>query len=209
MGDQTEPGTTSAASQPNGQAVDLPLVGPAPAAAIEEASFDAADIAERRVSYVMLREAGINPGVAGRMRRRYSLVWSFRWRFGGEDLPDRAAQVRGLQPTERSWVDESSRPVEDGDDPAIAAWNDWIDASFADEDDGTPPDQCPRCGSAFATYTMGERERVHCEDCGYAAVSVARTRSQRATVPDESPQSWVAVLEQFRTRFRENESGES
>jgi len=193
MGDDAAPTGTPASGDPGGQPTDLPLVGPATAAAIEAADFDAADIAERRVSYVMLREAGINPGVAARMRRRYSLVWAFRWRFGGEDLPDRAAQVRGFEAPERSWVDESARPVDDGDDAAIEAWQDWIDGSFGSTD-ATPADTCPRCDDRLATYTLGERQRVHCESCGYAAVDVVRPGTRDRPDGDGDADSWVAGL---------------
>lgn len=198
MGNEAEPTGATPASEPVDQATDLPLVGPATAAAIDAADFDAADIAAGHVSYVMLREAGINPGVAARMRRRYSLVWSFRWRFGGDDLPDRAAQVRGFRPPERSWVDESGRPVDGDDDAAIEAWNDWIDRSFATSTSAETTDTCPRCGSALTTYTLGESERVHCEECGYAAVDVVREDSTTGETGEED--SWVAVLEQFRQR---------
>lgn len=206
MGDDAAPTGTSASGEPGRRPTDLPLVGPATAAAIDAADFDATDIAERRVSYVMLREAGINPGVAARMRRHYSLVWAFRWRFGGEDLPDRAAQVRGFEAPERSWVDESARPVEAGDDDAIQAWQDWVDRSF-DSADATQPETCPRCTTRLVTYSLGERERVHCESCGYAAVDVVRrdARNQPAVGEGDArddPDSWVAVLEAFRQRSR-------
>lgn len=173
---------------------DLPLVGPATAAAIDDAPFDATDIADRRVSYRMLREAGVNPGIAARMRRRYSLVWSFRWHFGGDDFPDRAAQVRGLRDPERAWIDESGRPVEDTS-PELEAWADWIDGSF--ENGTSPPSerQCPRCGSPFSTFVMGTTERIHCEGCGYAAVEISR-ESHRGG-PEES---WRTALERFRSR---------
>lgn len=200
MGDDATP-TGTASGEPGRHPTDLPLVGPATAAAIQAADFDADDIAERRVSYVMLREAGINPGVAARMRRRYSLVWAFRWRFGGEDLPDRAAQVRGFEAPERSWVDKSARPVDDGDDDAIAAWHDWIEGSFGPTD-AASADTCPRCDARLATYSLGDRERVHCESCGYAAVDVLRRGTRDRSEGDEDPDSWVAVLEQFRRRSR-------
>ncbi len=53
----------------------------------------------------MLREAGVNPGVAGRLRREHSLSWSFE---SGTDLTDRSSQIRGLQDDERAWIAASS-----------------------------------------------------------------------------------------------------
>jgi hypothetical protein len=85
---------------------DVQFVGPATAAVIEDASFDAGGILRRTVSYEMLREAGVNPGVAGRLRREHSLSWSFGG--SGDDLTDRSNQIRGLQDEERAWIAASS-----------------------------------------------------------------------------------------------------
>ncbi len=80
-------------------------VGPATAAVIEDAPFDVTGIQNRTVSYEMLREAGVNPGVAGRLRREHSLSWSFE---SGNNLNDRSSQIRGLQDGERAWIAASS-----------------------------------------------------------------------------------------------------
>lgn len=36
----------------------------------------------------------------------------------------------------------------------------------------SPGDECPRCGDALSTYSLGEREMVSCDSCGFAGVSV-------------------------------------
>jgi hypothetical protein len=81
-------------------------VGPATAQVVAAASFDAGAISRRDVSYEMLVEAGVNPGVAGRLRCEHSQSWSFTG--AGDDLEDRLNQVRGLREEERVWVAASS-----------------------------------------------------------------------------------------------------
>lgn len=95
---------------------DLKFVGPATAAAIEDAGFDAQAIADKEVSYRILLEAGVNPGVAAKIRRYHSLAWSFD---NDGDLGRRSKQVRGLEEDEAEWVASSS--VDDGDSTAAAA----------------------------------------------------------------------------------------
>jgi len=85
-------------------ATDLKFVGPATGKAIDGAGFTAEDIVEKSVSYSMLLEAGVNPGVAAKIRRFLSLSWSFET---NGDLNRRSEQVRGLQDDERAWVAES------------------------------------------------------------------------------------------------------
>ncbi|MFB6109295.1 MAG: helix-hairpin-helix domain-containing protein [Halodesulfurarchaeum sp.] len=84
----------------------LAQVGPATAPLLTAAGIEAGDIEERRVSHEQLLEAGVNPGVAARIRREHSLPWSLDG--GGEDLDRRAEQVRGLQDGEREWVAKSA-----------------------------------------------------------------------------------------------------
>lgn len=91
-------------------ATDLKFVGPATGDAIDDAGFSAADIVEKNVSYSMLLEAGVNPGVAAKIRRFHSLSWSFDT---NGDLDRRSEQVRGLQDDERAWVAESSLGTDD------------------------------------------------------------------------------------------------
>lgn len=89
---------------------DVKFVGPATADVLEEADVTPDDVVERRVSHAQLIRAGVNPGVAARIRREHSLAWSIE---GGEDLDQRAEQVRGLQSGERAWVAASSGSWED------------------------------------------------------------------------------------------------
>lgn len=105
---------------------DVQFVGPTTAAVIENAAFDAEDIIEQTVSYKMLREVGVNPGVAGRLRREHSLSWSFG--ESGDDLTDRSNQIRGLQDEERAWIAASS-----GDWEATSASTDGSGGMQAEE----------------------------------------------------------------------------
>ncbi|MFB6085773.1 MAG: hypothetical protein ABEJ84_03035 [Halodesulfurarchaeum sp.] len=84
---------------------DVKFVGPATEAVLERAGIEAAAIRERRVSHTQLVDAGVNPGVAAKIRREHSLSWSLE---GGEDLDRRADQVRGLKAGEREWVAASA-----------------------------------------------------------------------------------------------------
>lgn len=102
-------------------------VGPATAETLAEASFGVDDIREKAVSYRMLVDAGVNPGVAARIRREHSLAWSFE--SEGDDLGRRSSQVRGLGDAERAWVaassgdwqEEESKPEPDGEAAWVAA----------------------------------------------------------------------------------------
>lgn len=85
---------------------EVRFIGPATAAVLAEAPFDAAAILAKDVSYEMLIDAGVNPGVAGRLRREHSLSWSMA-RTRGADLRRRSAQIRGLRSDERSWITAS------------------------------------------------------------------------------------------------------
>ena len=94
----------------NPAGVDRPLesirfVGPSTAAVLNSEGYDATAITDKRVSYRMLVEAGVNPGVAAKIRREHSLSWSFR---SGGDLGRRSAQIRGLGSAEAAWVAASA-----------------------------------------------------------------------------------------------------
>lgn len=141
---------------------DLTFVGPATATVFDAAPFEARDVAERRVSYRELVDAGIAFDVADRLRREYSLVWSFEWTVGGTDLAQRAAQVSGLGASERAWIAES------------ASGNGEVDDS-AEFEPATAPEvpaeeDCPRCDGRVEIFVMGDSETSHCVDCGYVGV---------------------------------------
>lgn len=157
---------------------DLRHVGPATAAAIEDAPFEAADVRDRAVSFADLLAAGVNPGVAARLRREYSLVWTFEW-VAGAFLLQRAEQVGGLDPGQREWIaaspSDDGRPGGSGGDAfdAERAWREratWL-AARAGEDP-----TCDRCGDPLVTYRLDGRRTVHCEGCGFVGVA-ARSRS--------------------------------
>ncbi len=111
---------------------DIQFVGPSTAEVLEEAPFDADGIARKSVSYEMLVEAGVNPGVAGKLRREHSLAWSLGTTEDNDgSLRRRSDRVRGLQDDERAWVAAST-----GD------WEETTDRTAADEavDDETAED---------------------------------------------------------------------
>lgn len=119
---------------------DVRFVGPATASVLADAAFDAGDILDKTVSYEMLTDAGVNPGVAARLRREHSLSWSFDG-SDGDDLANRSEQVRGLQEDERAWVAASSGDWEsasadaastDGSGETEAAEAAWRDRSRPD-----------------------------------------------------------------------------
>jgi hypothetical protein len=99
------------------QLTALKFVGPATAGSLREAGFDAAAVRQKRVSYRELVDAGVNPGVATKIRREHSLHWSL-----GDDedknLQQRSDQVRGLRDEERAWVAASSGDWADADGPS-------------------------------------------------------------------------------------------
>lgn len=101
------------------------FVGPATAEILDGADFDAHGITDKTVSYEMLIDAGVNPGVAARIRREHSLSWSFGG--SGNDLDRRSTQIRGLKDDERAWIAASS--------------GDWEEPETASTDgSGTPED---------------------------------------------------------------------
>lgn len=113
---------------------DVRHVGPATAAVLADAPFGVDGIRAKSVSYRMLVDAGVNPGVAARIRREHSLAWSFESE-SGDDLRRRSSQVRGLGDDEREWVAASSGDWQD-DDPASdgeAAEAAWVAASASDD----------------------------------------------------------------------------
>lgn len=123
------------------EATDLKFVGPVTGDAIEEAGFSVQDIVDKNVSYRMLLEAGVNAGVAAKIRRYHSLSWSFD---ADGDLSRRSEQVRGLQDEERAWVADSGigenasdETEEDADEEA--AWVENASAGSDSDSDGDWP----------------------------------------------------------------------
>lgn len=116
----------------------LKWVGPRTAPVLRDAGITPDDVHEKRVSHAQLVDAGVNPGVAAKMRREHSLSWSFS---GGQDLDRRAKQVRGLQDDEREWVAASYDEWEaadvsastDGSGDAVAAEEAWRTSTWPGE----------------------------------------------------------------------------
>lgn len=136
---------------------DVRFVGPATAEVLRESNLTAADILEKRVSYGDLTEAGVNPGVAARLRREHSLSWSFD--SSGPDLNRRSAQVRGLDDEERAWVAASSGDWRattngrgaDGDVDEEAAWRRRSAPTPVRTVDGVDADTAERLAEAGVT----------------------------------------------------------
>lgn len=90
---------------------ELQFVGEHTASVLRSAGIEAADIRRRQVAYDRLLEAGANPGVAAKLRREYSLSWSFT---ASGDVVRRSRQVNGLDEREAAWIAQSN--------------GEWIDA---------------------------------------------------------------------------------
>lgn len=124
------------------EGTDLKFVGPVTAEAIEQAEFSVQGIVDKDVSYRMLLSAGVNAGVAAKIRRYHSLSWSFD---ADGDLSRRSEQVRGLQDEERAWVADSGiGTAEEEAEPATerasgpdeeAAWVANSESTQADEEE--------------------------------------------------------------------------
>ena len=99
---------------------DLRFVGPKSAAVLRDSDVSLSDLIEKRIGYRDLKNAGVNPGVAAKIRREHSLSWSLDG--GGSDLDRRSTQVRGLDDDERAW---------------IAASSGWSEEETATETDGS------------------------------------------------------------------------
>ncbi|WP_253739177.1 DUF7409 domain-containing protein [Halohasta salina] len=127
------------------------FVGPATASTLADHGYDATAITDKRVSYRLLVDAGVNPGVAAKIRREHSLSWSFD---SGGDLDRRSAQIRGLGAAEAEWVAASAGDwaVDNGAEASDAAESDDADAAESDDadaaesddtDDGWPTEPTP------------------------------------------------------------------
>jgi len=120
---------------------DVRFVGPATAASLSAADIPVGAIPRKEVSYRQLVDAGVNPGVATKLRREHSLAWSLEG--ASEDLAQRSEKVRGLEDGERAWVAASTGDWEaadpaagdaeaDGSGEAAAAEAAWRERSKPD-----------------------------------------------------------------------------
>jgi len=116
---------------------DLLYVGEATAGAMAAADITAADVRRKAVSYKGLVDAGVNPGVATKIRREHSLHWSLDEE--GADLDDRSRTVRGLRDGERDWVAASGIDLDDGAAESTAD-GDWTPSGDGETGDGATAD---------------------------------------------------------------------
>ncbi|ATW89937.1 hypothetical protein halTADL_3235 [Halohasta litchfieldiae] len=133
------------------------FVGPATATALDTHGYDATAITDKRVSYRMLVEAGVNPGVAAKIRREHSLSWSFS---SGGDLDRRSAQIRGLGTAEAEWVAASAGDWEAASEQTVASQQSTADSAadsdtVTDESDETPTPWPTHGESTADTTTTG------------------------------------------------------
>ena len=124
------------------------FVGPATAAVLEREGYDATAITDKRVSYRMLVDAGVNPGVAAKIRREHSLSWSFD---SGGDLDRRSTQIRGLGSAEAEWVAASAGDWADEAAVDDGAVDDDTEVDGEPDDDPTEPTPWPTHGEAEST----------------------------------------------------------
>ena len=137
---------------------ELRFVGPASADVLREAAIDAASIVDREVTFVDLVAAGVEPGVAGRLRREYSLQWSDEPTTGAR-LRRRAEHVKHLREDERSWI-AASRSADREPEGSNAATPDGSgDANEAEQawrDRSRPPEADRPRGETTWVFTGGE-----------------------------------------------------
>ena len=165
---------------------DLKWVGPATAAVFEAGELSAADVRDKRVSFRMLVDAGVNPGVAAKIRREHSLSWSFE---AGDGLDSRSTQVRGLGSEEAAWVAASAGDWESSDDEDA-------DADTTASGDWTPTGT----GSAAGADDDGAGD-TPATDAESAWVSASKADDPDSTVADGSGDP-VAAEAAWRTRSK-------
>ena len=114
------------------RSTDLEFVGKSTGASIDEADFSPRDVAEGRVSYRRLVDAGVNPGVAARVAERYH-----EGRAGaGGDERDVAESETGDEPAapdaaDDDAADDDAAAGDEGDDEFPVAGMTGEEAAFA------------------------------------------------------------------------------
>lgn len=121
---------------------DLQFIGDATASVLEEMGVTVEDVRRKTVSYRQLVDAGVNPGVATKIRREHSLSWNLDG--SGKDLDNRSNTVRGLRDGERSWVAASQSDWQDDGDASPVQEGDWTPSGGeGDAADGGAADDTP------------------------------------------------------------------
>lgn len=179
--DDDEAGEDRTVEQPT----DLLFVGPSTAAVVDGSEFSAQDVAEKRVSFRMLVEAGVNPGVAAKIRRHHSLSWSFE---SGDDLGRRSKQIRGLQDEERAWVASSYGDDEDDEDDAAPADADHTARTdhvggARGADDAADADQFAEEASWVAESSLADSEGASADGSGDPVAAEAAWRDRSKPTP--------------------------
>lgn len=146
-------------------------IGPATAAVLDSSGFGPTAITDKRVSYRMLVDAGVNPGVAAKIRREHSLSWSFS---SGGDLGRRSTQIRGLGTAEAEWVAASAGDWEQDTDQQSTA-----DLSTATAETITTTDSVKESESTDSEPTTRKPWPTH-------GMSTADTDSAPPTVETET-----------------------
>lgn len=170
---------------------ELQFVGDATASTLEEMDVTVTDVRRKTVSYRQLVDAGVNPGVATKIRREHSLSWTLDG--SAEDLDNRSNTVRGLRDGERSWVaesqsdwqDDDASPVQDGDnaDDATVRSGDW-QADDADWLTERASDESPtRTGDWSPSETEAD-DAVTAEADGSGAAAAAESAWRERSRPD-------------------------
>ena len=167
---------------------DLPYVGAATAATLADAGVTAEDVDEKTVSYRELVEAGVNPGVAGKLRREHSLHWTHdEEEF---ELDRRSKGVRGLRDGEREWVASTEPPELDDSnertqrqsaetDTAASEAHQWPDAT----EDRVQPTEA----SAGAEALAGASDDATENDDPFSAEAAWRARASSPSVSTIDP----------------------
>lgn len=154
---------------------DLQFVGEHTAAVCRSAGIRVVDLQNRQISYEQLLEAGVNPGVAAKLRRRYSLSWSFTT---SGDVVRRSKHVNGLDEREADWIAQSS-----GDWlSAIEERRSKIDQAGADRD-GTDRDLADPDGTDRATPNGGQSSAADGGSAVHFGDSAGESRPSRPDPP--------------------------
>jgi hypothetical protein len=166
---------------------DLRFVGPRTAEALESSSIALSDVVRKRVSYRDLKDAGVNPGVAAKIRREHSLSWSFD--ATDSDLSRRSTQVRGLDDGERAWIAASSAG-RGGSDGAAARTTTADDAEADGSGDGVAAESAWRERSPGAGGAPGDVDATADEEAAWRAES--KRASEGTGGPTDEEAAWRA-----------------
>ena len=189
---------------------DLHFVGPKTAALLRDSEISLTDFLEKRIAYRDLTAAGVNPGVAAKIRREHSLSWSLDG--GGTDLGRRSSQVRGLDDDERAWIAASSGWSEDeaetdgsGDGTAgEAAWREQtasgddtegrtVDRGVDDDSSATDGEAAWRAGGSDDLLGSDDGGSENTADTGGDGTSTAARDAESAWRRQSAPTPLTAV----------------